>query len=444
MNITLTIAGSDSSSGAGIQQDLKVFSSLGVYGVSVITAITAQNTRGVREIYPLYPDIISAQIDAILSDIKVDAIKTGMLANREIASLIYEKIKKYKIKNLVVDPVMKSTFGHSLLDEDAIQVLKKLISIATITTPNVSEAEILSGVKIHSEEDMREAAKQIVCKAVIITGGDLRGRDLFYYNNEFQVLKSNLKIKEKIHGTGCGFSSAITANLAKGANILEAVKKAKRFINCSLARNFSISSNKRGGLRIADTSKLMMHKDFQHDEEKRKVVESVSNAIRLFCSSSHSWKLIPEVGINIAMALPKAKNLSQVAGLTGRIVRDRDIATPVGIVNFHGSSHVGRIVLTVMKFDKKKRAAMNIKFSEKILEICKEMNLKISTFEREKEPDDRKTMEWGTKVAIEKNGGVVPNIIYDQGGKRKEAMMRILGKSAEEVVGIAVKIVEKM
>ena len=254
-------------------------------------------------------------------------------------------------------------------------------------------------------------------------------------------MESNLGIKESIHGTGCSFSAAITANLAKGMNSLDAVKEAKKFINCSLARNFSISKSRKG-LRIPDTGNLMMCKDFR-DNEKREITRSVSQSIEIFCSIRDSWKLIPEVGINIAQALPKAKNLSEIAGLTGRIVRDRTKAVPVGIVNFHGSPHVGRIILTAMKFDSKIKAAMNIRFSEEILEICRKLNLDVATFNRSDEPGDTKTMEWGTKKATEKFGRV-PEIIYDRGGKGKEAMVRILGKDAGEVVERALGILKEM
>ncbi len=440
MKIALTIAGSDSSGGAGLQQDLRVFSSLGVHGVSVVTAVTAQNTKSVVGSYCLDAKIVEEQLDALFSDIKIDAVKTGMLGNREIVEIVYEKLRDYEVKNLVVDPVMMSTSGDKLLEEDALPSLKKLISLAKITTPNRKEAKILSGIKIDDGEEVGEVARKIGCRAVVITGGDSGGRDFFYHKNEAHSLKSSLNIKEKIHGTGCAFSSAITANLAKGFSLPDAVKEAKHFMNCSLARNFAISKGR--GLRIADTGNIKIYKDFK-DSEKQEVVEKVAGAIELFCSSKNSWKLIPEVGVNIVFALPEAKNISEVVGLTGRIIRDRGMAIPVGIVNFSGSSHVARVVLEAMKFDREIRAGMNIKFSDEILRVCREIGLEVATFDRKDEPDNKKTMSWGTREAIEKFDQV-PAIIYDEGGKGKEAMVRILGKNPGKVVKIVIKILKEM
>jgi len=430
MKTALTIAGSDSLAGAGIQEDLKVFATLGVYGTSVITAVTAQNTKGIHAIKYLPEKIISGQIDSILNDIKIDAVKTGMLGNPEIAGLVYKKLKEYSVENLIVDPVLISTTGTELLSPDALKNLKKLINISTLATPNVYEAEILSGIKnkINNIVDMKSAAEKI--GDCIITGGDFGNNeiyDLLFFNGEFYTFK-NKKNNDTIHGTGCSFSAAITAGLSKGENIFSAVKNAEEFTSDLIAHNFSINGAKN----------LKLLNPFV-DLERFRIIENIQHAIENLISYENSYKLMPQVGINIAMALPFANDLCDVAGVSGRIVKDQQRLVPVGDIKFGGSSHIGRVVLTAMKFNPQIRAVMNIKFSDDILKICEELNLKISGFERDKQPADTKTMEWGTKTAIE-DLGFVPDVIYDKGGFGKEAMIRIPGNSATDVALVAGKI----
>lgn len=431
MKIALTIAGSDSCSGAGIQQDLKTFNSFGIYGTAAVTAVTAQNTKGTQsvDILPLY--IISKQIDSIFDDIKPDAVKTGMLCNRETVRLVYRKMKFYKVKNLVVDPVIKSTTGYALLGRNSINELKKLISISKLTTPNIYEAEVLSGIKIRNPDDVKKAAKRI--GNCVITGGHADATDILHYKKKFYYF-GGVKRDVKLHGLGCAFSAAIAANLAKGLNVVDSVKEAKNFINDAIDKNFSIGA----GLGIADTSGLRLAKTVDN-REKTSILENLENAIRLFVSNKNSYKLIPQVGINIAMAMPNAKSIEEVAGITGRLVRDKDKVVPVGTIKFGGSHHVGMVVLTAMKFDSKKRAAMNIRFSDEIPDICKKLKLRISNFDREKQPKDTITMEWGTRSAIEKSGSI-PDVIYDRGGKGKEAMIRVIGMDAKGIVKTSLNI----
>ncbi len=430
MKTALTIAGSDSSGGAGIQQDLRVFSSLGVYGASAITAITAQNTIGIQKIEILPLRIISAQIDSVMKDLKPTAVKTGMLATKKIVSLVYKKMREYSVKNLVVDPVMFSTSGKRLLEEDALPELRRLISISKLVTPNIHEAEILSGIRIESEEDMEIAAERI--GNCVITGGELNATDILYYKESYRF---GSKWKEvNIHGSGCAFSAAITANLANNLDLINSVKCAKEFIEDSINRNFAVGS----GLRVLDTGRIKLGTT-QDEKEKKSVIENVEKAVRNFILNENSYKLVPETGINIAMALPNAKGIEDVAAITGRLIFNRKRIIPVGEIDFSGSSHLARVVLTAMRYNPEKRAAMNIKFSDEILKICENLDLKIAGFEREKQPKNTRTMEWGTKEAIKKLN-LVPDIIYDRGGKGKEAMIRILGSDAIDVTEIATKI----
>nr|7L07_A Chain A, Ancestral Protein AncC [synthetic construct] len=249
MHKALTIAGSDSSGGAGIQADLKTFQELGVYGMSAITAIVAQNTLGHKGVYPLPLEAIEAQLDTVLEDIGVDALKTGMLATAEIIELVAEKIKEYNVKNVVVDPVMIAKGGDSLLHEEAAEALREeLIPLATVVTPNLPEAEVLSGMRIiKTVEDMKEAAKKIHemgAKYVLVKGGHLEGDDeavdVLFDGEEFEIFESERIDTKHTHGAGCTFSAAITAELAKGYSLKEAVKTAKEFITEAIRHSFPL------------------------------------------------------------------------------------------------------------------------------------------------------------------------------------------------------------
>jgi hydroxymethylpyrimidine/phosphomethylpyrimidine kinase len=244
----LTIAGSDSGAGAGIQADLKTFAAHGVYGTSAITAITAQNTIGVRAVLAVNPKLVGAQIDAIIADIGAHAVKTGMLANAAIIDLVAKKIRQHRLKNIVVDPVMVATSGDLLIEKSAVAALRsKLIPLASVVTPNIPEAEVLTGMKLRSAEEIEEAAKQILkmgAKTVIIKGGHLKGPaiDLFYDGKNFTALRAPRVRTNNTHGTGCTLSAAIAANLAKGQNIVAAVTNAKRYITDALRHSYRIGS----------------------------------------------------------------------------------------------------------------------------------------------------------------------------------------------------------
>lgn len=248
MEKALTIAGSDSGGGAGIQQDLKVFTSLGVYGTSVITAVTAQNTRGVQKIFVLPAGIVSEQIDSVLGDIQPDAVKTGMLGSRDIARVVCRRMREYGVEKLVVDPVLESTTGVRLLEKDALPELRRLLPMALLVTPNIREAEFLTGLRINSEEDMIEAAGRI--GNCVIKGGHLNARDVLSYGGKTYVLGGR-KQNVKLHGAGCTFSAALTAELAKGLDVVEAAKNAKKYTDKAIRNSINVGS---GRLKVLNTS----------------------------------------------------------------------------------------------------------------------------------------------------------------------------------------------
>lgn len=243
---TLTIAGSDSSGGAGIQADLKTFSSIGTYGMSVITAITAQNTIGVFAVEELSKNIIRKQIESIFEDIYPKAIKIGMVSSSEIITEIADSLKKYNPELLVVDPVMISKSGYALLNPEAKDLLiTKLIPMAYIVTPNIPEAEVISKMKINSLDDMKIVGEKILelgPKFVLMKGGHLDGDaiDVLIGNDVFEIYKSERLNKKNTHGTGCTLSSAITSYLALGYDIIEAVKLSKVYITEAIKYSFDI------------------------------------------------------------------------------------------------------------------------------------------------------------------------------------------------------------
>jgi hydroxymethylpyrimidine/phosphomethylpyrimidine kinase len=245
MKKVLTIAGSDSSGGAGIQADLKTMSALGVYGMSVITAVTAQNTKAVYEVLEVSLEMVGRQIEVIFEDINVDAVKIGMVSNAGIIRTIKNHLLGFNAKNIVVDPVMVSKSGYYLLKPEAIEELKELISVADIVTPNIPEAEILSGMKIENEADMKKAAekiKELGVANVLVKGGHRcnNANDVLFSNNKFIILEGKKIETKNTHGTGCTLSSAIASFIAKGLSVEEAVKLSKAYISKAIENSFSI------------------------------------------------------------------------------------------------------------------------------------------------------------------------------------------------------------
>jgi hydroxymethylpyrimidine/phosphomethylpyrimidine kinase len=434
----LTIAGSDSGGGAGIQADLKTFASLGVHGMSVITSITAQNTYEVRAVFDLPLNIIEAQFRAVTEDIGVDASKTGMLSNSDIVKLVANLVKNYGLP-VVVDPVMIAKSGASLLKEEAVEALMRyLIPVATVVTPNKFEAERLAGLSINSLSDAKKAAKYIVeelgAQAVVLKGGHIEGDesvDILYYSGTFKEFRAKRIHTKNTHGTGCSFSAAITAELAKGKPIDEAVKIAKMFITTAIEHGLQLG---RGSGPVNPIAWLAI------PAEKFFVLENLQRAVEILEESGHLVStLVPEVGMNIVMALPKpyAKGLDSVAGVMGRIVRVGGKVKAVGPIAFGASRHMARAVLKAMEFDERFRAVANIRFDEELIEIAKGLGYSASFYDRSQEPVEIKSVEgatipWGVEQAVTRVKRV-PDVIYHKGDWGKEPMINVFGFTAVDV-----------
>lgn len=242
----MTIAGSDSGGGAGIQADLKTFSALGVFGTSTLTAITAQNTVGVTAVHEIPTDVIAAQIDAVISDIGADAVKTGMLSSPAIVTTVADAVRRHGISNLVVDPVMVAKSGDRLLRDEAIATIcNELIPLARVVTPNIPEAEDLTGRSIASDDGARRAAEDIIsmgAKSVVVKGGHRDGppTDILYDGNEFMEFTTERIPSTNTHGTGCTFASAVAAGLAHGLELPAAVEQAKEYVTAAIGAAYPI------------------------------------------------------------------------------------------------------------------------------------------------------------------------------------------------------------
>ena len=433
-NTALTIAGSDSGGGAGIQADLKTFSAFGVFGKTIITSVTSQNSFGVQSSYNLPATVIGQQLQAISEDRKCQAIKTGMLGNEEAVLMISRIIKKNRLKKIVIDPVVISSSGKRLLTKNGIDALNQyLLPLASLVTPNIKEAELLSGIKIKNLSDTKRAARAILktgVRAVLITGGHLRGApdDLFFDGKDVHIYSSKRLTNLDIHGTGCVFSAAITAGLAQGVTVQESIHNAKKYIGEAI-----LSAIHPGNGAPCVEPNALIYKE----NEKSQVLCELNNAVEIF-KKERIGNLIPEVQTNIGLGLSNAKKHEDVLAIPGRVVKNGEDIFTGAQPQFGGSRHVANIVLTVMQHEPDQRAVMNIKYTDSLLRICKKLKFKIASFDRAKEPRsvrvrEGSSLEWGTEKAIT-NYGSVPDIIYDLGGIRKEEMIRVIAKDMGSLI----------
>jgi len=441
----LTIAGSDSGGGAGIQADLKTFAAHGVHGMSAITCVTAQNTESVTAIHVLPSEIVREQIRVVVEDIGVDAVKTGMLYSSEIIEAVTDELRKLAVP-IVVDPVAVAKSGSRLLTDSAVKTLtERLIPIATVLTPNAHEAELLTGQKVRDLESQEKAAKLLVemgARSAVVKGGHLSGEDVvdvLYYAGRFNHFRSERIETPDTHGTGCVFASAIAARLALGMDVDEAVSSAKIFVGESIKRALRLG---RGHGPVNPTGCLF------NDGERYKVLNNMRRALAILTSSQHFAELIPESRSNLVMAVEGAENIDDVAGIPGRIARVGENVKPVSEPWFGCSKHVANAVLTIMKYNPRLRSAMNIRYGSDVLDAAQALGLTTSMYDRSLEPESMKkaegmTIPWGVEQAIKSFGGV-PDIIFHRGDWGKEPMILVIGVDAVDVVRKTLKIAEKL
>ncbi len=411
-----------------MQADLKAFEALGIHGCTVVTCVTSQNTRKVSSIFPVPVSHVASQLDSVLEDVRLDAIKTGMLYSADIVKTVASRLKKVG-GPLIVDPVMAATTGSSLHTEGFIDALiSKLLPISTLVTPNLYEASRLSGIKITNEKSARLAGREILelgPKAVLLKGGHLKGEEaadyLFAANQMTKI--SSPRIPVEVHGTGCTLGSLIAGHIALGHDLEEAVRRSKGMIYKA------ILARERVGEGVPCANPLAVLRIEAGKAQMLENLEDVGRSLELLLDAD----LIPEVGTNIGHAVLGALEPNEVAAFDGRIVRVGLKARKVGSARFGASKHVARIVLAASSHDPNARCAMNLKYSETNLKACRRANMSVSTFDRAQEPSGVSSMTWGVHEAIKAHGSV-PDVIYDEGGVGKEPMIRLLGGSPEEVL----------
>ncbi len=441
----MTIGGSDPSGGAGIQTDIRTFQSLELHPLSIITSITVQNTQAVRKVIPLKPCIIQQQIEAVMEDIPVRYVKTGLLHNAAIAKEIADAGTKYKW-DLIVDPVLTSTSGDIITSLRFEKEIKRiLLPISRIITPNIPEAELLSNMRIESLEDMKIATQQMYslgAKNVIVKGGHLFGStayDVMFDGKKTNVLSLPKIPHRKAHGSGCTFSALLTGFIARELPIETAFFQAKYALWHMIYTGYKIGKGS-DVLNVSAKAVNDIPMDLQtqdHVETWMKLYEIVSILPPILPIT-----FIPEVGCNIGFALSDARTRYDICTIDGRIIRTVTGPHRCGQLRFGASKHIASIILAAMQKYPTIRSAMNIKYTPSFLSLCKKAEYAIASFHRDEEPKHAlSTMEWGTTAALS-TMDVCPDIIYDIGGIGKEPMIRILGTDPNDVMIKLKKIVD--
>nr|KJR74115.1 MAG: phosphomethylpyrimidine kinase [Thermoproteus sp. AZ2] len=444
--VAMTIAGLDSGGGAGIHADIKTFAALGVHGTTALTCVTAQNTYEVRRAQCLSPDLVRDQIMAVWDDMGIDAAKTGMLGTKEIIEEVAAVARRLGFP-LVVDPVMIAKSGAPLIAEDAMEALaKKLLPAARVVTPNRYEAERLTGMRISSLEEAKRAAESIHrefgSEVVVVKGGHLDVKDavdVVYINGSFHELSTPRLDPRATHGTGCSFSAAIAAGLAKGLAPLDAIKTAKELIYVAI--KYGVPKG-RGHWPVNPTAWLEI------PAERWRAYEAMSKAIAAIERDAELFgALIPEVQSNLGYAIdPRyAESREDVLAIPGRIVRYMGRAKASGPPTFGASDHVARKILALLGKDAEARSAMNIRYSEELVEAARRLGYGVVVVDRRNEPKEVKereggSMQWVAEEALRQSGGKAPDVIVDVGDWGKEPLITIVGKTPEEVVEKAKRI----
>jgi hydroxymethylpyrimidine kinase / phosphomethylpyrimidine kinase / thiamine-phosphate diphosphorylase len=433
MPIAMTIAGSDSGGGAGIQADLKTFAALGVYGASVITSVTAQNTLEVTGIHDLPPEFVTLQLDTVMRDLPIDAVKTGMLSNPAIIRAVSERLQALGMEKLVVDPVMVAKGGAPLLRKEAeAELIERLLPLAYVVTPNLGEAEVLAGLSIRTVGEMEQAARRIHAKGsrhVVVKGGHLDGPpiDVFFDGRGFQHLEGERIETKSLHGTGCTFASAIAAELSKGAEVADAVRRAKAYITTAIRLAEPL------GHGFGPTHHFG---DLYRQAARYDIVLQLQEAMTQL-REGRITALMPPGHWQLGMALAHAATVSEVAAWEGGIVPVGGELQPVGSLRFGASEPVAAVILTAMRVDPDCRSAMNIRYGEDVLQACQAATLRLAPMVPLNERDQEQRRAGVSCVPgrghIPLGLETVPDILYDLGAMGKEALVWVLGHDAVEV-----------
>lgn len=420
MRCALSIAGSDSVGGAGIQADVKAMGSLGVHACTVITAVTAQNTQAVERTYPIPIDMIQDQMNAVLRDTDIKAIKTGMLYSPEIVELVADMLEDHDMP-LIIDPVMIAGVGDSLATSDLARSIKKdLMPLCELITPNKYEAEVLARMKIENENDAKLACELIGKEgsSVLLKGGHMSGKtvvDYLYLSSEFTKLERP-RLERAGHGGGCTLSAYITAHMAKSVDIMNSVLRSRDLIQESIASMYVIG---KGDKCVNPMIKM------QDDTPKFHILDEVDAAADVLVNMiPASW--VPAAGMNIAYSLPDPAGPEDIAAIDRRITFHNGSIRKNGKARFGAAEQTSYLLLSVIKFDPEIRASMNLDYSEELMGVMEEVGFSIETLDRKKHKDDRLGVIAANTIKTAKK---VPDVFLDKGTGRKDMMIRLMGKT---------------
>ncbi|WP_306053410.1 bifunctional hydroxymethylpyrimidine kinase/phosphomethylpyrimidine kinase [Natronococcus wangiae] len=413
--VALTIAGSDSGGGAGIQADLATMTAHGVFGTSAISAVTAQHTRGVESSFALPPAEVEAQIEAVTDDFAVGAAKTGMLATTEIVRLVAERASSFDFP-LVVDPVMVASSGDRLLEPEAERAYEDLFGEATLATPNADEAEVLSGIEVTDVESAREAGDAILetgVDAVLLKGGHVPGetvRDVFVTADDARTFEHPRIGTDATHGSGCALASAITARLAKREPLEPAVEGATDFLARAVRYYYDVGEG-HGAVNHAV--------ELRNAAAREPTAEAVQAVVDRLVAADVSG-LVPEVGMNVVGATPYAESIAETAAVEGRITRVLDGVQPNRGVRFGASSHLADFLVSAREYAPDLRFAVNCRFDEGVERALEGLEWPVAETDRSSEPADA----FGDRETT-------PAAVIDRGDVGREAMTRLVAEEPE-------------
>jgi hydroxymethylpyrimidine/phosphomethylpyrimidine kinase len=422
--VALTIAGSDSGGGAGIQADLKTMEACGAFATSAVTSVTAQHTRGVESTHLVPIAEIETQLDAVLGDFELRAAKTGMLATADVVDLVVDHADR--LPPLVVDPVMVAASGDRLLEPEAEAAYEGLVAESSLVTPNADEAAVLTGVEPSSTDEATAAAERLVemgADAALLKGGHVPGDevvDVLVTDDSVETITHPRVETTATHGSGCTLSSAIAARMACGEDLQTAVERGVDL----LARAV------RYPLDVGEGPGCVHHLVETRDAAARQpTAEAVEELLKAFLDRDVG-PLVPEVGMNVVGATPYAEVPGETAAVEGRMTRTLSGVAPTRGVRFGASSHVARFLLAVREFDASRRFAVNCRFDDDVEAALDVLEGPVVEYDRDAEPSDVKeqegsTMQWGARQAVQAADGT-PVAVVDRGEVGKEAIVKLL------------------
>ena len=425
MRCALTIAGSDSVGGAGIEADIKAMSSLDVHCCVAITAVTAQNTTAVESIYPMPVDMIQDQIEAVLKDVDVKAVKTGMLYSAEIAELVADLLEDHDMP-LIIDPVLVAGVGDALARDDLVKAIKKkLIPICELITPNKHEAEVLSGIRINNEKDAIYAC-EIIGKdssSVLLKGGHMSGStvvDYLYLSSGITKLEYP-RLETAGHGGGCTLSSFITANMAKSVDIVNSILSAREMIQQSIAEQYVIGRGNKLVNPVVRSS---------GDKEKYAILDELDTASEHLIDMI-SEDLVPTGGMNIGYAKRNAAGPEDIAAIEGKLSFHNGFLRKEGKSKFGVADQLSYVILAAMKHNPKMRCNMNLQYSEDLVDLLEEVGLTVEFMERKK---NKKLLTGELVDATLEKLGYVPDVLVDKDKNSNEKLIRMFAETPDDML----------